>query len=128
MPIRPEMRDVYPPDWDARSLAVKEAAGWRCQCTGFCGRPSNHIDPEGRCVNRHGRPAFASGSTVVLTTAHLDHDPENWDDPRLAALCQGCHLWYDREHHAETRALRRHEQLVAAGQLSLALELVRGST
>lgn len=30
---------------------------------------------------------------IVLTIAHLDHDPENWNvsDDRLAALCQRCH-------------------------------------
>jgi hypothetical protein len=35
---------------------------------------------------------------VILTVAHLDHDPENWEvsDDRLKALCQRCHLNYDR--------------------------------
>lgn len=35
--------------------------------------------------------------TIILTIAHLDHDPENWEveDDRLAALCQRCHLKYD---------------------------------
>lgn len=35
---------------------------------------------------------------IILTIAHLDHDEENWDvkDDRLAALCQKCHLEYDR--------------------------------
>lgn len=118
MPIRD--KTVYPPDWDERSLAVKEAAGWRCECTGWCGRGSDHLDKtDGRCVNRHGEPAFRTGSVVVLTTAHLDHDPENWDDPRLAGLCQGCHLHYDRGHHAETRASTHRARLVEAGQLSL---------
>lgn len=34
---------------------------------------------------------------VVLTIAHMDHDPENWNvkDDRLAALCQQCHFRYD---------------------------------
>lgn len=34
---------------------------------------------------------------VVLTTAHLDHDEENWDVKleRLAHWCQLCHLRYD---------------------------------
>lgn len=31
---------------------------------------------------------------IILTIAHLDHDPENWNvsDDRLAALCQRCHF------------------------------------
>ena len=35
---------------------------------------------------------------VVLTIAHLDHDEKNHDvkDDRLAALCQKCHLNYDK--------------------------------
>lgn len=38
---------------------------------------------------------------VVLTVAHLDHDKLNHavTDNRLAALCQRCHLNYDRPHH-----------------------------
>lgn len=40
---------------------------------------------------------------ICLTIAHLDHDKRNWDvkDERLAALCQGCHLGWDRKRHME---------------------------
>lgn len=44
---------------------------------------------------------------IVLTIAHLDHMPENNDPENLRALCQLCHLRYDREHHAKTRSLAR---------------------
>lgn len=46
-------------------------------------------------------PGFFGAVYIVLTIAHLDHDPENWDvpDDRLAALCQRCHLRYDRENN-----------------------------
>lgn len=74
MPIRPENRDRYPADWPAISLAVKEEAGWQCECLGECGRGTH----EGRCPNRHGQPAYGTGSTVVLTTAHLNHTPEEF--------------------------------------------------
>ena len=43
----------------------------------------------------------------MLTVAHLDHQPENCDDANLKAMCQRCHLAYDREHHAETRRSRK---------------------
>lgn len=35
---------------------------------------------------------------IILTVAHLDHDEWNHDvkDERLAAMCQKCHLDYDR--------------------------------
>ncbi len=36
---------------------------------------------------------------IILTIAHLDHDPSNWNVSydRLKALCQKCHLNYDRK-------------------------------
>jgi len=107
MPIRPENRDRYPADWSAISLAIKERASWRCECRGECGRPYLHLDADERCRNRHGQPAWQTGSKVVLTTAHLDHTPEHCDPENLRAMCQGCHLHYDRQHHAETRAATR---------------------
>ena len=36
---------------------------------------------------------------IVLTIAHLDHQPENCADDNLRAWCQRHHLGYDREHH-----------------------------
>jgi len=120
MPIRPENRGRYPADWPAISAGIKERAGWRCECTGECGRPYVHLDVDERCRNRHGQPAFQTGSRVVLTTAHLDHTPENCDPPNLRAMCQGCHLHYDRDHHAATRAeTRRAESAGLAGLFDL---------
>lgn len=108
MPIRPENRDRYPADWPEISLAVKEAAGWRCECKGECGRAVDHLsDIDWRCWNHHNQAAYGTGSLVVLTTAHLDHTPENCSIENLRAMCQGCHLHYDRDHHAATRAATR---------------------
>jgi hypothetical protein len=108
-PIRPENRSRYPADWPAISLAIKERAGWQCECEGECGRGTH----KGRCPNRHGEPAYGTGSKVVLTTAHLDHVPERVDPANLRAMCQGCHLHYDREHHAQTAARTRAEAATA---------------
>jgi len=109
MPIRPENRARYPADWPQISLGIKERAGWRCECAGECGR-STH---DGRCPNVHGEPAYGTGSMVVLTTAHLDHTPENVDPGNLRAMCNGCHLHYDRDHHRETAAATRQAALAA---------------
>ena len=120
MPLRPENRGRYPADWPEISRAIKERAGWRCECAGECGRPYLHLDVDDRCRNRHGEPAYGTGSRVVLTTAHLDHTPENCDPANLRAMCQGCHLHYDREHHAATRAeTRRAETAGLAGLFDL---------
>ncbi len=44
---------------------------------------------------------------VVLTLAHLDHNPTNNADSNLKFLCQWCHLNYDKIHHRETRSTRK---------------------
>jgi hypothetical protein len=112
-PIRAENRDRYPRNWAALSRWVKvDRAGGRCECEGECGRGTH----DGRCPNVHGEPAYGTGSKVVLTTAHLDHTPENSDPTNLRAMCQGCHLHYDRDHHAETRRATR---AAAAGLMPL---------
>lgn len=47
-----------------------------------------------------------SGKRVILTVAHLDHQPENCDRDNLRAMCQRCHLAYDAEEHMRVRAER----------------------
>jgi len=78
----------YPPNWktEIRPRILMRAKD-RCE---FCGAENY-------------KPHPLTGSKVVLTIAHLDHDPENWDvkDERLAALCQKCHLAYDRKEREE---------------------------
>lgn len=113
-PIRPEERDRYPDDWASISQAIRfERAAGRCECRGECNGVMHSamianmlaidVSADVRCLNLHGQPSVWSGATVVLTTAHLDHTPENCDPANLRAMCQACHLNYDREHHAETR-------------------------
>jgi hypothetical protein len=80
MPIRAENRTRYPKDWKAISYRIRfERAGGRCEV----------------CAAEHGQPHPLTGSTVVLTTAHLDHTPENCADENLKAMCQKCHNGYD---------------------------------
>lgn len=114
-PIRPENRHRYPSNWRQISQRIRfERAQGRCECTGECGRP--HTE---RCTNIHGQRSYSTGTKVVLTVAHLDHTPENCDPANLRAMCQGCHLHYDRDHHRETAATTRRTAVEAAGQLAL---------
>lgn len=48
------------------------------------------------------------GRRIILTIAHILPDKMNCEDSNLAALCQRCHLNYDRDHHkANARETRR---------------------
>jgi len=115
MPIRPENRQRYPPDWKAISLRIKARSGGRCECEGECGLHRTNPGPR-RCTERHGEPARWAKGRVVLTVSHLDHQPENCDDDNLKAMCQRCHLRYDVPHH---RATARRTRDAKTGQLSL---------
>lgn len=125
-PIREENRKRYPPDWKAISLSIRERAGWRCECAGECGHPH-----DGRCERVHGQrlrqryeiDGSVVWSRVVLTVAHLDHTPENCADDNLKAMCNACHLRYDREHHAHTRSETKRRAILASGQTALAFGL-----
>ena len=101
MPIRPVNRRRYPPDWPAIAREVKDAAGWRCE-----GSPAY---PD--CRAAHGEPHPATGAVVVLTAAHLDHQPENNGEPgrrpNLRAWCQRCHNTYDAPMRAAGIKARR---------------------
>ena len=96
----------YPKAWRRISLLIRERrAGGRCE---WCG-----------AVN--GCPHPSTGSRVVLTVAHLGepfalggdkHDKHDIRAENLAALCQRCHLNYDRADHVakarKTREARNH--------------------
>lgn len=121
MPIRPELRPLYPPHWRELSARVRfERAGGRCQ---GCGRP--HLAqlrclPDGRWFDesattwrdQRGRSARwpdlveatrLRTTRVVLAAAHLDSDPTNNRLANLKSLCQRCHMLHDRPHHLAQR-------------------------
>ncbi|MFJ3861796.1 hypothetical protein ACIPRL_36960 [Streptomyces sp. NPDC090085] len=56
---------------------------------------------------------------VGLTTAHLNHTPEDVRESNLLAACQLCHLRIDHGHHRVTRSLTLAARTAAAGQLGL---------
>lgn len=99
MPIRKSEREKYPQDWDKLSLAVRVAAGWCCE--GSLKYPD--------CRAEHGREHPVTGSIVILTVGHLNHDPTDCRRENLKAWCQRCHLAYDYEHHQRNAAATRRE-------------------
>lgn len=49
---------------------------------------------------------------IVLTVAHLDHNPENCADDNLKAMCQRCHNNYDKGHRKETRTKQKGQLII----------------
>ncbi|MET9483624.1 hypothetical protein [Streptomyces sp. NPDC006638] len=116
MPIRPENLHRYPRDWNEISARIRFGrAGGRCECTGHCGL----THPGGRCPAVHEEIHPDTGSVVGLTTAHLNHTPEDVRETNLLAACQLCHLRIDHGHHRVTRSLTLAARAAAAGQLGL---------
>ncbi len=141
MPIRPENRDRYPPDWPAISARVREEADQMCE---WCGVENGRMIRRGKtssglAVYRYeSQTAYEDGydsatgaevpdtgedtcdwgapKRVVLTVAHLDHQPENCDRANLKALCQRCHNAYDAPMRRAGIAARRRER-AAIGDL-----------
>lgn len=112
MPIPRHKRHLYQtPAALAANHAVRLRAAGRCECRGRCGIDHTHTDERGatcdRCPELDGQMALFARGRVVITVAHLDHNPENNDLTNLAALCPACHLRYDAQHHAETRSRNR---------------------
>lgn len=120
MPVKPENRARYPKDWKQISASIRERAGNRCEDCGVRNYELGGRDkagqwhkalPVGEKLLRLEYPspgdhAICEGLSValrivriVLTVAHLDHQPENCDPSNLKALCQRCHLRYDLHHH-----------------------------
>lgn len=96
----------YPADWRKIRARILYRAGERRNAI-------NEIVQEARCEEckaENHRPHPRTGSYVVLTVAHLDHDKENHavTDDRLLAMCQACHLGYDGDHHRRVRRMHRH--------------------
>lgn len=82
------------------------------------------------CGAENYQPHPVTGSKVILTVAHLgtpypDGKPGNKHDKldvrpeNLAALCQRCHLNYDRDEHKLNAAITRRKKKIAQGQMEL---------
>ena len=122
MPIKPENKSKYPADWDEISRRIRIIRAHNlCE---VCGVVNHSIiyrlkDGSFRYASAaeldliYARKIYSHSSLsesikyhgfvrVVLTTAHLDHNPENCADDNLKAMCQKCHNSYDRSHRDRT--------------------------
>lgn len=110
MPIRPENKNRYPKNWKKISEYIRFVrAGNRCE---VCGAINYSF------VNKFTRELCLQDEDyaikIILTTAHLDHNPENCEYDNLKAMCQKCHNKYDVKHRKETRKNTRNK-----GQIQL---------
>jgi 5-methylcytosine-specific restriction endonuclease McrA len=123
MPIPRELRKFYTAasGWPAIRRRILERAGHCCE---QCGVPNGEVAARNGgwwaipglayAMDANGQPAcpvavFLANRYVriVLTIAHLNHNPADNRDENLKALCQWCHLNWDRLHHKETRCQRK---------------------
>ena len=126
MPIKPENKSRYPADWPAISLAAKARAAWACLHPGCSAKQYDvgwwngprWVRIHGPCENYKEARQLAAEEhfarfgdeergeykilVIVLTTAHLNHDPTDCAPANLAPMCQRHHLAYDAEHHKNT--------------------------
>lgn len=137
MPIRPENRARYPKDWQSISASIRARAGHRCEWDGCRARQysvgrwhqgqggiwrwqplwGDNDNPrtfgEARQVAAeiyYDDPEGGKPIVIVLTVAHLNHQPEDCRPENLAAWCQRHHLAYDQEHHRATAQRTRRER------------------
>lgn len=133
MPIKPENRAKYPPEWPAISARIRRRAGGQCECLGECGvahgaenvplLDAPAVTPL-RCAAVDGLEHPVTRSRVVLTVAHLDHEPAHCDDENLRAMCQRCHNRYDGPHR-RANAARTRRARKACGDLFEQMSVVR---
>lgn len=113
----------YPDNWKEISRGIRERDGWKCV---WCGLANGVVGYRERgrfvqladCRENCGMEIDAAIEdgykviVIVLTVAHLDHNPQNCDPSNLVSLCQKCHLNYDQDHHLRNaKATRRAKRL-----------------
>lgn len=99
MPIKKELRHLYPKNWKEIRERILARANNRCE---FCGVENGTLVYKEDFVCKPGQ--IPGCYPVVLTIAHLDHDPTHNDPENLRALCQTCHNRYDAKHRAANRS------------------------
>lgn len=119
MPIKAENKKLYPKNWKQIRQDILKRANNKCEFCGVENHAWGYRDKNGEFITRSDDIAGKTIFQIVLTIAHLDHNPENNNPENLRALCQKCHLNYDKEHHAETRRKTKALKELQSGQQKL---------
>lgn len=138
MPIRPEMRALYPVNWPEIRARILARADHRCERCGvgnywwMHGKGSDRkvvgYDPRARhwpmIVCRPTEREIKDSVRVVLTIAHVrDPNPSNCSDDNLQALCQACHNALDAPMRALNAARTRHARRASGDLFNCAVEV-----
>lgn len=95
MPIKKQNLHLYPHNWRKISWWIIHIRAQE-HCEGI-------LEDGTRCMAENHKPHPVTGKNVVLSVAHLDHDPTNSaDESNMKAFCQRCHNRWDREHRNES--------------------------
>lgn len=106
MPIKKENLELYPKNWRKISWWIIHVRAQN-KCEGV-------YENGEKCQAENHKPHPVTGKKVVLSVAHLDHNPRNSDQDltpeeaadlsksNMRAFCQLCHNRWDREHRNES--------------------------
>lgn len=109
-------RKLYPEDWEAIALAIKEDVNWQCEgCGKVCRRPGESLEDFAKRAAVPLLQVTTSPKRWELGVAHLNHQPENCDRSNLRALCAPCHCRYD----LSQMSLKKRLKLEREGQLRI---------
>lgn len=132
MPIRDSEKARYPKNWPDISRSIRERAGYCCEECGVQNYELGGRSPTGKWHKARplgekllgfewpepGSRAICIGydlplriMKIVLTVAHLNHQPEDCRPENLKCWCQQCHLRYDAKMKADGIKKRRNERL-----------------
>ena len=124
MPIRPENKHLYPKNWDDIREKILARANNKCELCGLENHKLGFRDKTGKFfkLTKDEKKGYLDGDhdhvldeygdeykifKVILTVAHLNHDPTDNKPKNLKALCQKCH----NSHDAKTRAINRKKRV-----------------
>lgn len=97
MPIKPENKKLYHPDWKLISLKIRiERAKNKCE----------------KCGVENGKPIEGKKGKIILTVAHLDQDPTNNNLNNLLALCQRCHFNHDKKFNLWKTKITKSQKMI----------------
>jgi 5-methylcytosine-specific restriction endonuclease McrA len=88
MPIN---KKDYHPQWEIISKDIRARADGHCEL----------------CNAENGQTHWKTGSKVILTVHHINHDKQDNSGVNLIALCQRCHLRLDLGKHIANRRMKK---------------------